>query len=144
MGMEFLSKLMVQSKLFKLVQDNFVKPSAANGYSRVTVVWRVINLALISLQRSVCCRCATSNCRPGLVSSQYLISSRSGKAPDPSPLGYSVYLLLFYHPEDLNWKETEQIMLAFALQGSLVLDCPDPGWLLRIAAAPFASAKLPL
>eukprot|EP00983_Pelagomonas_calceolata_P080703 1155262-Pelagomonas_calceolata.AAC.1 len=38
------------------------------------MVWRVTTFALMSSQRSACCRCAASNCRPGLVSSQYLIS----------------------------------------------------------------------
>eukprot|EP00983_Pelagomonas_calceolata_P014846 471244-Pelagomonas_calceolata.AAC.1 len=28
----------------------------------------------MSLQRSACCRCAASNCCPGIVSSQYLVS----------------------------------------------------------------------
>eukprot|EP00983_Pelagomonas_calceolata_P023853 750976-Pelagomonas_calceolata.AAC.1 len=38
------------------------------------MVWRVTTFALMSLQRSACCRCATSNCCPGLASSQFLIS----------------------------------------------------------------------
>eukprot|EP00983_Pelagomonas_calceolata_P024900 782956-Pelagomonas_calceolata.AAC.1 len=38
------------------------------------MVWRVTTFALMSLQRSACCRCAASNCCPSLVSSQYLIS----------------------------------------------------------------------
>eukprot|EP00983_Pelagomonas_calceolata_P049885 1141697-Pelagomonas_calceolata.AAC.2 len=33
-----------------------------------------VYLSLMSLQRSACCFCAASNCCPGLVSSQYLIS----------------------------------------------------------------------
>eukprot|EP00983_Pelagomonas_calceolata_P044008 1139124-Pelagomonas_calceolata.AAC.3 len=38
------------------------------------MVWRVTAFALMSLQRSACCRCAASNCCPGLVPSQYLNS----------------------------------------------------------------------
>eukprot|EP00983_Pelagomonas_calceolata_P123140 1160976-Pelagomonas_calceolata.AAC.3 len=34
----------------------------------------------MSLQRSACCRCAASNCFPGLISSQYLIQSRARAA----------------------------------------------------------------
>eukprot|EP00983_Pelagomonas_calceolata_P008086 262671-Pelagomonas_calceolata.AAC.1 len=35
------------------------------------MVWRDTTFALMSLQRCACCRCAASNCCPGLVSSQY-------------------------------------------------------------------------
>eukprot|EP00983_Pelagomonas_calceolata_P019842 626516-Pelagomonas_calceolata.AAC.1 len=32
------------------------------------MVWRITTIALMGLQRSACCRCAASNCCPGLVS----------------------------------------------------------------------------
>eukprot|EP00983_Pelagomonas_calceolata_P030677 963659-Pelagomonas_calceolata.AAC.1 len=38
------------------------------------MVWRVTTSALMFLQRSAYCRCAASNCCPGLMSSQYVIS----------------------------------------------------------------------
>eukprot|EP00983_Pelagomonas_calceolata_P028031 879596-Pelagomonas_calceolata.AAC.1 len=38
------------------------------------MVWRITTFALMSLQRSACCRCVASNCCPGLVSSQFLTS----------------------------------------------------------------------
>eukprot|EP00983_Pelagomonas_calceolata_P134955 1162109-Pelagomonas_calceolata.AAC.1 len=38
------------------------------------MVWRSTTFALMGLQRSAFCRCAASNCCPGLVSSQYLTS----------------------------------------------------------------------
>eukprot|EP00983_Pelagomonas_calceolata_P005355 174306-Pelagomonas_calceolata.AAC.1 len=44
------------------------------------MVWRVTTLALTSLQNSACCRCAASNCCPGLVSSKFMISSSAHAA----------------------------------------------------------------
>eukprot|EP00983_Pelagomonas_calceolata_P035175 1099955-Pelagomonas_calceolata.AAC.1 len=70
MGMEFLSKFMgpltVQSKLFELAEGLISIAGPTNTQKDIV---ESHNLALMSLLRYLCCRCAASNCCPGLVSS---------------------------------------------------------------------------
>eukprot|EP00983_Pelagomonas_calceolata_P076630 1153493-Pelagomonas_calceolata.AAC.1 len=72
MGMKLTGKLngtlVVQSQFLWSKVSSAVPPKPRR------MVWRATAFALISLHRSTCCRCAASNCCPGLMASQYLIS----------------------------------------------------------------------
>eukprot|EP00983_Pelagomonas_calceolata_P058831 1145648-Pelagomonas_calceolata.AAC.2 len=77
MGMKFASKfigvLMVKSQLFKLVKGVLSVAGPTNTQQDV-VESHNFCINEFALKRSACCRCAASNCCPGLASSHYLIS----------------------------------------------------------------------
>eukprot|EP00983_Pelagomonas_calceolata_P020310 641034-Pelagomonas_calceolata.AAC.1 len=63
---KFIGALMVKSKLFELIKGVFNKTGPANTQKDSM---KSHSFSATRLQRSVCCRCAASNCCPGFVSS---------------------------------------------------------------------------
>eukprot|EP00983_Pelagomonas_calceolata_P102658 1158832-Pelagomonas_calceolata.AAC.2 len=74
-GLKLVGKLngtlLVQTQLFQLVRSMLSITCPTNAQE---IGMKSHSFALISLQRSACCRCAASNCCPGLVGLSHAVS----------------------------------------------------------------------
>jgi len=73
LGGKLLNSLRIETWFFERLQSVSVVDGAAHNQR---MIWRVTEAPWRMLQRSLCCSFAAFNCFSGLVSSQYLISTR--------------------------------------------------------------------